>query len=346
MMASGWGVPQPHRFPISKVGPTPSHLITTAAALRLGHLVRRSITDYHHHHHLQLSRLLCSSFEKIWHLYDVPELKDIWHKRALQFKGINFPLSNDSFSSACSLFLCFFNGEETTESSRDEAPSFKTTSKNLFDGRRWTNILLAINVLVYIAQIATQGKLLLWGAKVNSLIDKGQLWRLATSSFLHANIGHLMVNCYSLNSVGPTMENISGPWRYLAVYFTSAITSSAMSYWFCNAPAVGASGAIFGLVGSVAVFVVRHRRMVGGGKEDLQHIARIIFLNMVIGLLSKGIDNWGHLGGLLGGAATSWFLGPAWRYEPLSSDGQRVVADRAPIFCLNNPKKKLPGGFN
>ncbi|KAH0974701.1 hypothetical protein GBA52_016600, partial [Prunus armeniaca] len=55
------------------------------------------------------------------------------------------------------------------------------------------------------------------------------------------------VNCYSLNSVGPTMEKISGPNRYLALYFASAIASSAMSYWFSEAPAVGASGAVFGL---------------------------------------------------------------------------------------------------
>ncbi|THF94993.1 hypothetical protein TEA_024813 [Camellia sinensis var. sinensis] len=67
-----------------------------------------------------------------------------------------------------------------------------------------------------------------------------------------------------------------------------------MSYWLCKSPSVGASGAVFGLVGSVSVFVLRHRSLVGGGKEDLQHIARVIVLNMVIGLLFKGIDNWGH----------------------------------------------------
>lgn len=177
---------------------------------------------------------------------------------------------------------------------------------------------------------------MLWGAKINSLIDRGQLWRLATSSLLHANIGHLMINCYSLNSVGPTVESISGPRRYLAVYFASAITSSAMSYWFCKAPAVGASGAIFGLVGSVAVYVTRHKRLTGGGKEHLQHIVRVILLNMVIGLLSKGIDNWGHVGGLFGGAAISWLVGPAWKYE--NAMGRKIFVDRAPIFYLTNTK--------
>ncbi|KAL2579142.1 hypothetical protein AAZV13_15G044500 [Glycine max] len=185
-------------------------------------------------------------------------------------------------------------------------------------------------------------KLLLWGAKINSLIEKGQLWRLAMSSFLHANTGHLLVNCYSLNSVGPTVESFSGPRRFLAVYFISAIykkSGSAMSYWFCRMPSEGASGAIFGLVGSVAVFVLRHKDLVGGGKKDLQHIAQVIALNMVIGLLSTGIDNWGHLGGLVGGVAASWFIGPAWKHESTSRDGRRLFIDTAPMYKLFKIKR-------
>ncbi|CAL8165634.1 unnamed protein product [Prunus armeniaca] len=208
-----------------------------------------------------------------------------------------------------------------------------------------------------------------------------------------------------VEAVGPTMENISGPNRHLALYFASAIASSAMSYWFSEAPAVGASGAVFGLheafweltgfgflgtpklselearaipgwvtpwevarelpetkpcrldflrqkrnnkykckrnisVGSLAVFVMRHRGLVGRGKEDLQHIAHVITVNMAMGFFFKGIDNWGHFGGLLGGVATSWLLGPAWKYESPSSDGRRIFSDKAPIFYLINAKKR------
>ncbi|XP_019418477.1 PREDICTED: RHOMBOID-like protein 10, chloroplastic [Lupinus angustifolius] len=258
------------------------------------------------------------------------QLKDKWCQGSIQLKGFNFlQLSNDAFS--------FFSGGGHGDHFRKAGMSNSNSNmsrKNSFSGRKWTNILLAANVLFYIAQLASQGKVLLWGAKINSLIDKGQLWRLATSSFLHANIGHLMVNCYSLNSVGPTVESFSGPLRYLAVYFASAIASSAMSYRFSRLPAVGASGAIFGLVGSVAVFVLRHKDIVGGGKEDLLHIARVIALNMVLGLLSNGIDNWGHLGGLIGGVAASWLIGPAWKYESTTRDGRRVFSDSAPMYNL------------
>ncbi|XP_011006552.1 PREDICTED: uncharacterized protein LOC105112524 [Populus euphratica] len=195
----------------------PLNLITTVASLRFGFLVH-------------------SSFKNISHLYHVPRLKDVWHEKASQLQGIDvLQFSNDVFASTCSSCLCFFNGGGTRKGFRNEGtPNFETSGRSSFNGRQWTNILLAINILVYFAQIATQGKLLFWGAKVNSLIDKGQFWRLATSSVLHANIGHLMVNCYSLNSVGPTIENLSGPRRFIAVYLTSAIASSAMSYWFCN----------------------------------------------------------------------------------------------------------------
>ncbi|KAG6651929.1 RHOMBOID-like protein 10, chloroplastic [Carya illinoinensis] len=333
----GSALPQPAWFHIWEVASTPTptsrplSLATTATSFHIGHLLRLHVSQ-----RLELGLLLHSRFQKLSCLDHVPRLKDVWREKAFQFREINFfQLSKDAVTSTYSTGLSFFDGGEKRKGFRnDGVPHSKISGKNAFDGRRWTNILLAANVLVFIAQTATQGKLLLWGAKINSLIDAGQLWRLATSSFLHANVGHLMVNCYSLNSIGPNAEKISGPRRFLAVYFASAIASSAMSYWFCKAPAVGASGAIFGLVGAVAVFVMRHRQLVGGGKEDLQHIARVVVLNMTIGLLSKGIDNWGHLGGFLGGAATSWLLGPAWKYESVSKDGRRVFADRAPIFYL------------
>ncbi|KAL2513799.1 RHOMBOID-like protein 10 [Forsythia ovata] len=312
-------------IPISRVGPTPTHLIT-AAGLRLGNAV-------FHHRRLHLGFLLHSSLKNISCLGDVPQFKDMWYEKALQFTGCNgFQWSHDAFPF---LSLSFFNGDETRSDSKDIGKPYSSTSRRaLFDGRQWTNILLAANVLVYIAQTLTEGKVLFWGAKINSLIDKGQLWRLATSSFLHANIVHLMVNCYSLNSVGPTVEKICGPRRYLTIYVTSAIASSAMSYWFSKAPAVGASGAIFGLVGSFAMFILRHRGMVKGSEGDLQHIAHVIVLNMAIGLLSKGIDNWGHVGGLIGGAAVSWLLGPAWKVESVSRNGRKVFTDKAPIFSL------------
>ncbi|KAM7474625.1 hypothetical protein LguiB_021868 [Lonicera macranthoides] len=328
----------PHPWGSSPISISPSrsfhlsHLIATDAALRF----TRFLT---HHSHLPL--LLHSSLKNLAPIDHVFQLKELWHEKALQFEGLNFlQLSYDVCSATCSSCLYFFSGNENTNNNRGKEKSYSGPSrKDPSNGRRLTNILIAVNVLVYIAQIATKGRLISWGAKVNSLIDQGQLWRLVTSSFLHANIAHLMVNCFSLNSVGPAVENVSGPRRYIALYFTSAVGGSAMSYWLSKSPSVGASGAIFGLTGSFAVFMLRHGSLVKGGMEELQHIARVILLNMVIGGLSRGIDNWGHLGGLIAGVATSWFIGPAWKYEALSGDGRRVFIDRAPILSLIKPKR-------
>ncbi|XP_022155015.1 RHOMBOID-like protein 10, chloroplastic [Momordica charantia] len=335
-MVANYGA-TPLGFPLY-LEPTPVDLFATAASLRLGRLLRRRIT-----HHLCLSFTHYSFHKKFAPLNDISsKVKDAWCPRALHFPGLNFlEVSKDIISSNYSACLFLFGGGKTGNSLRNERKSdWKTSNRNPLNNQRWTNILLAVNILTYLAQVASQGKLLLWGAKINGLIDQGQLWRLVTSSFLHANIGHLMVNCYSLNSIGPAVEKISGTRRFLAVYFASAIASSSVSYWFCNAPSVGASGAIFGLVGSFAVFVVRHRKLVGRGKEDLRHIAHIILLNMAIGMMSTGIDNWGHVGGFIGGAAISWLLGPAWKHESSSAFGGTAFSDKAPIFYLINWRKR------
>ncbi|XP_038888168.1 RHOMBOID-like protein 10, chloroplastic isoform X2 [Benincasa hispida] len=326
----------PLGFPLF-LEPTPAavDLFATATSLRLTHFLRRRIT-----HHIRFAFNLHSFDKKLAPVIEFSsKVKNAWCSSALHFPGLNFlEVILSSTHAAC---LYFFGGGETGSSLKNERIShWKTSNRNPQNDQRWTNILLAVNILAYLAQVASEGKLLLWGAKINGLIDQGQLWRLVTSSFLHANIGHLMVNCYSLNSVGPAVEKVSGTWRFLAVYFASAIASSSMSYWFCKAPSVGASGAIFGLVGSFAVFVARHRKLVGRGKEDLRHIAQIIILNMAIGIMSRGIDNWGHLGGFLGGAAISWLLGPAWKEEPSFENGQRTFTDRAPIFFLISGRKR------
>nr|AIY60674.1 rhomboid protein Illhe_RBL10 [Illicium henryi] len=308
----------------------PKHLINISIALRLSDL---------HFHRKRLGLILSSSFHGFYHADQVLGNKEFGRERTILSKPFLF----DIFSSTCSSCLCFFseNGNARDLENKENVGLETSLSRSSSNGRLWTNVLLAINVLVFVGQITTRGKLMMWGAKINSLIDKGQLWRLATSSFLHANIGHLMVNCYSLNSVGPTVERITGPRRFLAVYFTSAIASSIMSYWFCTAPAVGASGAIFGLVGSFAVFVLRHRSLIKDGKHDLYHIANVIVLNMAIGIVAKGIDNWGHLGGLLGGASMSWLVGPAWSYKFLANNGRSVFVDKSPISLLINRIKGL-----
>ncbi|KAL1188222.1 RHOMBOID-like protein 10 [Cardamine amara subsp. amara] len=317
-------------------GSTAFRGFATAASIHACHYV---------HRHLRLRFHLRSSLERLQQFSDAARMEFSRYQRVILFNGAGFLKSRvDVGLSPSSSSMCFFNGGESRidpKGSDDQSSNQETSKRNTRNGRRWTNVLLAINVIMYIAQVASDGKVLTWGAKINSLIERGQLWRLATASVLHANPMHLMINCYSLNSIGPTAESLGGPKRFLAVYLTSAIASSAMSYWFNKAPSVGASGAIFGLVGSVAVFVIRHKRMVRGGNEDLMQIAQVIALNMTLGLVSRGIDNWGHIGGLLGGSAMAWLLGPQWKYEYTTRDGRRVFMDSAPIPLLLRWRNEL-----
>ncbi|OAY85270.1 RHOMBOID-like protein 10, chloroplastic [Ananas comosus] len=312
---------------------SPEGLVAAAVAPRLGRLLRRRCGD-----HLRLL-LVCSASPDAYHLGALHRIRDIWFRRPKLLKRYSLlETLEHAFSAPHPYCFSFFGGNESEFLDKGKLQS-NTSRGNRLKGRLWTNALLVVNILAYVAQVATHGRLLLWGAKVNSLIDKGQIWRLITSSVLHANVAHLMINCYSLNSIGPVVEQLSGPRRFLAVYFTSALASSVMSYQLSKLPAVGASGAIFGLVGSYAVFLLRHRKLLGDGKQELQHIAHVITLNMVLGLLSRGIDNWGHMGGLLGGAALSWLIGPAWHFQYRSDDGRLVFADAAPIFKFFGRKK-------
>ncbi|KAL6754901.1 hypothetical protein V8C86DRAFT_3138208 [Haematococcus lacustris] len=203
--------------------------------------------------------------------------------------------------------------------------------------RRATDIIMVINALCYALQLLSQDSALsltLWGAKVNSLIASGQLWRLITPAFLHSSVLHLLVNSYALNSFGPHVELVAGSQRFSVLYLTSAFTGTLASYALTSAPSLGASGAIFGLGAALAMFYWRHKPVLQGHSDSmLRSLATTMAINLVFSLLVKNLDNWGHLGGLLGGAAASWLLGP----RLVRSQAGRFV-DRPPLPWLSFPE--------
>eukprot|EP00898_Chlorokybus_atmophyticus_P006871 jgi/Chlat1/7185/Chrsp57S06752 len=199
--------------------------------------------------------------------------------------------------------------------------------------RRLTNVFTILNIVVFAAQILTRGALTRWGAKDNAAIAAGQWWRLLTPALLHGGIMHLLVNSTSLNSVGPVVESLFGPGRFLAIYGVSAFSGSFVSYWYSRPPSVGASAAIFGLVGALLVFYKRNLRILGRlAQSEVRSLVGVVLINLMLGATAGKVDNWGHLGGLIGGAATSWVLGPA--LEMRQVRGRRRVVDRPPIANL------------
>jgi rhomboid protease GluP len=176
---------------------------------------------------------------------------------------------------------------------------------------RITYVLIGINIAVFLGQILTDSDLwFFFGAKINEFIVAGEWWRLVTPIFLHANLIHLAVNGYSLFIFGTQVEALFSYKRYLVIYMLSGIASTVLSFIMSPEPSVGASGAIFGLVGAMLVHLYRHRKLFGErGRRRLIDVAVIAGINLLIGL-NPGIDNWGHLGGLIGGVVLAWLIGP------------------------------------
>lgn len=211
----------------------------------------------------------------------------------------------------------------------------------LAGGQPWASrVLLAINIIVYLVAVVLSLSvlntrnttfldpnglvLLLMGWKENVLIYQGQYWRFVTAMFLHGGLMHIALNGLALHVLGPQVERVYGTPRFLAIYFLAGLWGGVASYAFSWRPSVGASGAIFGLVGSLAVFFYTHRHMFGEvGRSNLQSMIAFIAINVLFGLsASSVIDNYAHLGGLAGGALSGWMLTPRYQinrrfYPPL-----------------------------
>jgi rhomboid protease GluP len=198
--------------------------------------------------------------------------------------------------------------------------------------------LIGFTLLVFLAQMLSTrllgiDLLLVFGAKINDAIAGGEYWRLVTPIFIHVDLWHFFINMYSLYAIGPVIEIYFGHRRTLVIYFLSGITGVLFSLAFSPNPSVGASGSIFGLLGAFGVFLYVHRKSFGNAaRQQLRRVITVVLLNLALGLMPR-IDNWGHLGGLLGGAALAWLIGP--RLELLvSEEGRSNATDTRPWISI------------
>lgn len=175
-----------------------------------------------------------------------------------------------------------------------------------------TYFLIAVNVIFYVVPM-------LLGVDVyNNIIEMycihgpsiraGQYYRLLTGTFLHGSIIHLLCNCYSLYVLGSQIESLLGKFKYLVIYFFSGLTGALLSTILGgDAGSIGASGAIFGLMGALVYFGYYYRVYLGNAVKS--QIIPLILLNLFVGFMSPGIDNFAHIGGLVGGAIVTMALG-------------------------------------
>jgi rhomboid protease GluP len=195
-----------------------------------------------------------------------------------------------------------------------------------------TYTLLAITIIIFILQSAGEAMfgfdlVANMGMKVNELILKGEYWRLFTPMFLHGSILHLGFNMYALYIFGPGLERYYGHGRFSLLFFLGGFAGNVFSFMFSASPSLGSSTAIFGLLAAEGVFLYQNQMVFGGvARRALNNIIMIAVVNLLIGL-SPGIDNWGHMGGLLGGAIFAFLGGPILKVEGIAPD-LRVIDTR------------------
>lgn len=188
-----------------------------------------------------------------------------------------------------------------------------------------TYSLIGANVLMYIIislleRAGDPYALLRYGAKINEFIVAGEYWRLLTSAFLHANLAHIAFNMYGLYNLGTLSEKLYGSKKYAFIYFSAALVGGASSFAFSKAPSVGASGAIFGLFGAI-LYVWRKKRGLFNAAFGINLVVVLAF-NIINGLTTPGIDNFAHLGGLVGGYMAS---GAAGLRDGRGYSGRRIL---------------------
>ncbi len=199
----------------------------------------------------------------------------------------------------------------------EEKAKQQTISFQMIQGKPTvTWILIGFTAVVYLAQAISKWQfgvdvLMAYGAKISAYITYNhQYWRLITPIFLHGSITHILFNMYALFTLGPSLENYYGHWDFLRFYLIAGFAGNVFSHVFApNTVSVGASTALFGLIGAQAMFLYKNRRILRNYKNALRNIGFVLVVNLLIGL-SGGIDNWGHLGGLAGGTLLAWLCGP------------------------------------
>ncbi len=175
--------------------------------------------------------------------------------------------------------------------------------------------LLGVTTLIFLLQMASQyllgdDYLIAYGAKVNSLILQGQLWRFFTPALLHVSLAHIAFNMYALYAIGRDLERHYGHARFSALYLIGAFAGNVASFWMSTKPSAGASTALFALIAAQGVFIYQNRKIFGKqSARMLSNVILVVAINLALGL-SPGIDNWGHVGGLIGGVVFAWLAGP------------------------------------
>ena len=176
--------------------------------------------------------------------------------------------------------------------------------------------IASINVILWIllevsGNSTNPSSLRKFGAIDSYLIWSGEYWRLVSAIFLHVGASHLAINSISLVIMGGLAERLYGHWNFISIFLVAGIIGSTASYMNIENGVVGAgaSGAIFGCLGSlVSFFYVRKKILGKSGKQTLNGLIILALVNLAFGFVIPAVDNWAHIGGFIAGISSGYFL--------------------------------------
>lgn len=194
-----------------------------------------------------------------------------------------------------------------------------------------TYILIFINVLFYVLSIISNS---FYNSMVlnPSKILNGEYYRLLSCIFMHGGIIHLLCNMYCLYVIGPQVESFFGKIKYIVIYLLSGIIGSLMSLSITNSISLGASGAIFGLLGSILYFGYHYRVYLSQAIKS--QIIPIIVLNLFLGFMLNGVDNAAHIGGLIGGVLVSMMAGVKYKSSTMEKVNGLILTIIFTLFLI------------
>ena len=222
---------------------------------------------------------------------------------------------------------------DINEHNRKDAKKINSVFKNNFP--MITYWLIAVNVILYVIPIlfGQYNNLInnysIWGPAIRD----GQVYRLFTGIFLHGGIFHLLFNCYALYVIGAQVENFFGKFKFAIIYLVAGISGALFSVMFGgNSASIGANGAIFGLMGALVYFGYHYRVYLGNVVKS--QIIPLIVLNLILGFSMSGIDNFAHIGGLIGGTLISVAVGVKDKSSWFERINGLIITGIFLVFCI------------
>lgn len=269
--------------------------------------------------------------DKTYKYINIKETDDLLNNQVIQTNFSDLKNNLEFKEEGFSLFLKITN--EINEKNREEA----IKNDDIFAPKKIivTYVIIGLLVLIYLLGLFTnnQDNFINMFAVYGPFIRKyHEYYRLLTGTLLHGGLFHLLSNCYALYIIGSQIESFYGKSKYLIIYLFSAITGSLLSITLANNASIGASGAIFGLMGALLYFGYYYRVYIGSTWK--QRILPVILLNLVIGLIVPGIDYFAHIGGLIGGVLISMAVGLKYKHKKVENINGVILSIIFLVFLI------------